>query len=362
MSIETIPALSDELAALFKLGKQIRGSEPFPDSVLIVHGGSTYLFKDSGYRGWRLGAESVFPEEERVPFELLAATRGHRAAQQATPFNPATEATEYSTVPELYVLNSSLSPSELFIVAKKDHFLGVCLAETTGGSHPEVSSVEYSPAWWQKPSKDFFRQRGLTAGNYWCNSVVQVVLDLVARPQDFADYDIAALDTYSDNSLNYEPRLEGFVMNMKLTQKLGESTSEFVTVLNRIQHFIFEGLAGFVKTQGSSSFAEYFSDLLGLAQSTLLKEEFEEVTVDPFVDDDDRFASKSKWWFTPSALRIQVEKLELDPSFGTVSPESSKKFEILELRENWLRTDFASVNENAYLRRLVDQAHQYPAQ
>jgi hypothetical protein len=362
MSSETIPALSDELAALFELGKQISDTEPFPDSVLIVHGASTYLFKDWGYRGWRSGAESVFPAKEGVSFELLAATRGHHAAQQETPFNPATEATDYSTVPELYVLNSTLSPSELFMVAKKDHFLGVCLAATTGSSHPEVSSVEYSPAWWQNPSKDFFRQRGLTAGSYGCNSLVQVVLDLVARPQDYENYDFSALDTYSENSLNYETQLGGFVMNMKLKQKLGESTSELVTVLERIQHFVFEGLGGFLEAKGSSSFAEYFSNFLGLDRFPPLKGWLEEETVDPFVDYDDRFASESKWWFTPSALRIQVEKLEIDPSFGTVSPESSKKFDILELRENWLKTDFASVNENAYLRRLVDQAQRYPAE
>lgn len=361
MSSETMPELTGELSAVFELGKQLSETKPFPDSVLIVHVGDTYLFKDWGYRAHRSGADSVFSEEDGVAFKLIASTRGHHAAQEETPFHPATEATDFGTVPELYALNSPLSPSELFRVAKKDHFLGVCLAETDGGSDPQISSVEFSPAWWQNPNQNFFKQRGLTSGSYGCNSLVQVVLDLVARPQDYESYDITALDTYWENTLIYETRLGGFVMNLKLTQKLGESSIEMVAAIQRIQHFLFEGLDRFVQLQGSSSFAEYFSEFLGLDQRPALRQVLEEAFIDPFVDADERFASESNWWFTPVAVRISVEKLEIDPSFGTVRSESSKKFDILELRENWLRTDFASLNENAYLRRLVEQADQNPA-
>jgi hypothetical protein len=125
---------------------------------------------------------------------------------------------------------------------------------------------------------------------------------------------------------------------------------------------LFKDLDGFLERQNYETFVEYFSNSLSLMDHPELRKRLEEDFFDPFVDDDDRFASESRWWFTPQAIRFRVEKLELDPSFGTVSVEARNKFELLELRENWQKTNFENINVNAYLKRLVEQSKQFPAE
>ncbi len=360
MRNQTIPSLHGELSALFDLGKQISDAKPFPDSIFLVHGKCTYLFKDWGYRGWMSGAGSVFPEESGVSFRLVASTLGRHDDQPETPWRAASEAREFETVPELYELQSLLSTNEVLRIAKENHYLGVSFAVTTGESNAQIANIQHFPAWWQDPNENFFKQRGLNSGSFVCNRIVQYVLDLAARPQEYENFELPDFYAYSENSLNYEAQLNGFVMNMKMTQKPGESTAELIMALRRIHYFLFEGMDGFVERKGSTSFAEHFAEFLALEKFPPLRPLLEGNYIDPFVDEDDRSGSKSKWWFTPVAVRIEIEKLEIDPSFGTFTPSSSKKFDILELRENWLKTNFAAINESAYLERLLNQAHQLP--
>ena len=360
MDNETIPDLNGELAALFAHGRQICELAPFPDTVVIEHGDKTYLFKDWGYRGYRSGAESVFSEDSGVSFELIASTRGFHEAREESLFQDAADASYYETVPQLYELHSSLNISEILKLAKEDHFLDVCLAVTDGHAQPQVLSREDFPAWWRNPSRDFFKHRALTSGRFFCNSMRQVALDLVARPQDFENLDISAIETYDRNSLLFDANLGSFVMELNLTQKLDDSAVELVSALARIQNFLFKDLEVFLERQGSETFVEYFADSLSLQDHPALRQRLEEDFFDPFVDDDDRFASESRWWFTPMAIRFHVEKLEIDPSFGTVNVEASKKFDLLEFRENWQKTNFENINVNAYLNRLVQQSTQFP--
>lgn len=360
MDNETIPDLNGELAELFNHGRQICESVPFPDTVVIAHGDKAYLFKDWGYRGYRSGAESVFSEDSGVSFALIASTRGFHEAREEGLFQSAADASYYETAPRLYELNSSLDLSEVLKVAKKDHFLDICLAVTDGKARPQVLKMEHFPAWWRSPSRDFFNQRLLTSGRYFCNSMRQVALDLVARPEDYENIDISAIETYDQNSLLFDANLGAFVMELKVTQKLEDSPAELVASLSRIQKFLFEDMDGFLERKNSETFAGYFANSLSLMDHPELQQRLEEDFFDPFVDDDDRFASESRWWFTPQAIRFRVEKLVVDPSFGTVNADASITFELLELRDNWQRTNFEKVNVNAYLKRLVEQARQLP--
>jgi hypothetical protein len=362
MANETIPELNGELAALFAHGRQICDSAPYPDTIVISHGDKAYLFKDWGYRGYRSGAESVFSEDSGVSFDLIASSRGFHEAREEGPFQSASDASYYETVPHLYELHSSLDLAGVLNVAKKDHFLDICLLVTDGNPRPQVFSMEHFPSWWRNPSRDFFNQRLLLSGRYFCNSIRQVALDLVARPEDYGNLDISAIETYDQNSLLFDANLGAFVMELKVTQKLEDSPRELVTALSRIQQFLFKDLDGFLERQNYETFVEYFSNSLSLMDHPELRKRLEEDFFDPFVDDDDRFASESRWWFTPQAIRFRVEKLELDPSFGTVSVEARNKFELLELRENWQKTNFENINVNAYLKRLVEQSKQFPAE
>lgn len=344
-----------ESGNLFALGKRISQTEPYPKIVLFEHGTKMYLFVDR----WEETLSILFPEGSGVACDLFAATRndddqfeGALAAQSTR------EAREAAASPRIYLLRSSLPHSQILYAAKQVHNYTLCVARTNGASQPEVTALEHFPGWGAKPRHDFFRTRGLTSGVYYCNSIQQSALDFIARPSSYELGDFREYETYSSNSLTYDAELGGFVFTLELSQKPNESSSKLIEMLAKLQSFLFNRLSEYLSDTSGKSFGQYFEKELLLNLHPKLLDYLNEVYYEPFVDEDDRFGSNSANWFSPTAIRFQIERQVLDPSFGTLSRTQSQHFELFELRQNWLKVNFQRVDASAYLKRLVSQANQ----
>lgn len=336
---------SDEHLTLLKLCASLLESQNFHDTILLEHGDKTFFLNKSPYHDW----EYVFPKNSKVELEQIDFTHAITSASE-----------NCTETPEFFELNLSENFREILDLVKENHMLDILHVTTNGAKTPEVVKVLSFPSWQNEPGVNFFRNRGITKGVYYCNSLRQAALELIARPLMYDECDLDDWQTYNLNSLDYNPDLGGFVFEMTVEQQINESFSSFVEVLSRLQKFIFQDIFEYLNSEPSITFTDFFSQSLALQTQPDLKEKLEQEFFQPFVDDSDNLASESKWWVTPIAVIFHVEKLEIDPSFGTVTSEASKTYDLFELRENWKRTNFETLSATAYLKRLADQAKLLP--
>jgi hypothetical protein len=232
--------------------------------------------------------------------------------------------------------------------------------ETDGKSRPTVSKSSILPAWGDGSDRNFFRSRGIDAGVFWCNGVRDTVLELVSRPKRANALDYVSF-WHQENALVYDASARLFILNINVTQELQESFEDLVKIVGRLANFLFEDLEGYLETRDKTiTFSNYLSECLRMNGTGGFIDLTELESFEPFDDESGRFPITSGQWVTPDAIRFRVKKAEIDPSFGTATENSWKRYELLELRKNWLITDISRVNTNAYLKRLSQQAKQLP--
>jgi hypothetical protein len=220
----------------------------------------------------------------------------------------------------------------------------------------QVLIREDYPSWqksdsWQKAR--FFVDRKFPPGTYQCNSIRDDVLDAVARPENISGLSCDSWDS-SSNSLVFDSNFDGFVFSMTLTQEVQESENKLVSALERIQNFVFHNLNLYLN--GHVSFIDILSINADETSGYDLDVNWGSDFGDPFADDDPRTISRAEDWVCPDLIRVQVKKLQVDPSFGIPTDASAEYFELVESRTNWLNTNFEEIDPLAYLARLKSQA------
>jgi hypothetical protein len=343
-ALENLPT---ELIEIVKLGWPIYLSEPSPNFLLIQHKKRTFVMGSFEYGSTSL--EELFPANSDIVFKEILRYEGPWSAEKRT------------IDVDFFEILSSLSYEELAQSAKRvSYHWNFNLIVTDGNLMPKISESTAFPAWGVSTSRNFFKDREISTGFIWCNSVRDTVIDLISRPKNRHSINYWQLDCY-ENELVYDAAAGIFILTINLKQELNETFSDLVGMIARLEEFFFVGLEQFIKAEDKSvTLAKHLASNLGLAMDDPFIALADEEYFDTFVDDSRKFASKSYQWVTPDAIRFRVRKEEIDPSFGTATENSWKHFELLEYGKNWSQTDIKKLNASAYLKRLSQQASEHP--
>jgi hypothetical protein len=334
MTDAVIGALLPELDDVLELALKVWRDHPNPIAWLIHHGQRSFVAGKQYQGSWR--PARLFPEHSGIECVEL-------------------------TSQDFIEVKSRLSKASL---SKTALTLGyrceIGLLETDGNARPTISKTTIFPAWGDGSDENFFRSRGIDTGVFWCNSVRDSVLELVSRPERANAIDYESF-WHEQSDLVYDAEARLFILNISVTQELQESFEDLVKMIGRLANFLFEDLDGYIETWSKTiTFSKYLSQCLRIADLGSFIDLAELEFFEPFDDETGRFPITSGQWVTPDAIRFRVRKAEIDPSFGTATENSWKRFELLELRKNWLITNISRVNTSSYLKRLSKQAKQTP--
>ena len=273
--------------------------------------------------------------------------------------------------PQLYRLEGGDTAATYKESVLKEINLRVSIVETEVNESVSVKDFPNISKFQLDNSKDkvvaFFKSRGILSGNYEICRISDVVLDLLLQldrlPEFLTREGVRRLTrpgeygaTVDSNRLGYNADSSKVFFQFDLTQGPELSDSELVTGLNYLFSFLFNKMELYVK--GPVPFEQFISELTGVPMTELEELLEGEGGLDPFLEDLE-YGIEPLAWVTPDIVQVNITRPVNDPSFGRPTKDSQQLIQLVETRENYIKTNFSSIAVDAYLQRLIRQANDY---